>query len=100
MSDLSDDWSDCSESDDDSMDSADIVMLAESQRTPETKPPPIEPTVAPSIMHTSATSTSILIEFIRHDILSKLNHRRKKGPDLSQSILEDDKLNKIGRKMN
>jgi hypothetical protein len=68
MSDLSDAMSDWSESDDDSMDSADIVILAET-RPPEMKTPPTEPTVVPSIQPSSAsaTSTSIIIDFcIRH----------------------------------
>jgi hypothetical protein len=47
---------------------APIVILPDSQ-PPETKTPPIEPTVVPSIQPSSAsaTSTSIIIDFcIRH----------------------------------
>jgi hypothetical protein len=80
--------SDCSESDDESIDSADIVVVMAKTTTPEPKAPIIEPTV-PSIIHTSATSTRILIEFIRKDTLSQLDGRPKKGPDLSESILEE-----------
>jgi hypothetical protein len=78
---------DLSSDDDDSMDSADIFM-AVSQRQATTTAPSIEPT-APPILPSSATSTRILIDFIRKDTLSKLDRRRKQGPDLSESVLEE-----------
>jgi hypothetical protein len=83
MSDFDDESVECRNSDDDddsSIDSADIFVAE--RRTPETKAPPIYTTV------TSATTTRIIIPFLRKEILSQLDHRRKKGPDVSQDILD------------
>jgi hypothetical protein len=45
--------------------------------------------MGPTLMKMSATSTRIIIPFIRQSTLAKLDNRRKKGPDLSQSILDE-----------
>eukprot|EP00978_Attheya_sp_CCMP212_P003261 scaffold6721_cov51-Attheya_sp.AAC.4 len=43
----------------------------------------------PSFIKQSATSTRLIVPFVRQEILAKLDHRRKKGPDHSQSILDE-----------
>eukprot|EP00978_Attheya_sp_CCMP212_P020845 scaffold60234_cov60-Attheya_sp.AAC.1 len=43
----------------------------------------------PSFIKQSATSTQIIVPFIRQETLAKLDHRRKKVPDHSQSILDE-----------
>ena len=42
-----------------------------------------------SFIKQSATCTRIIVPFVRQETLSKLDNRRKKGPDHSQSILDE-----------